>query len=203
MIDWFLDSQSTTVQHFTIIKIPDHDLSLNKLPKSGHWYRNHPLTSINSWQKHKICTTIDKPPVQNKRTMLHYPIDFGELTIDGFTDTSALASAISEADLRKIQLLAPQTVLNDRPTPDIQVLVANEHLETPSVTNELQFEATDILLREQFIIMTNLTNPSFGLISSQWNSTKLDMRQRVPNFLFFPFNLSMQTTNTLTLSKFH
>ena len=45
--------------------------------------------------------------------MLYFPMDFGELTIDGLTDTSALTSAISVANLRQIRLLAPQTVLNE------------------------------------------------------------------------------------------
>ena len=43
-----------------------------------------------------------------KRRMLYFPMDFGELTLDGLVDTGALSSAIPEADLRKIRLLAPQ-----------------------------------------------------------------------------------------------
>ena len=37
-----------------------------------------------------------------KRRMLYFPMDFGELTLDGLVDTGALSSAIPEADLRKI-----------------------------------------------------------------------------------------------------
>ena len=39
-----------------------------------------------------------------KRRMLYFPMDFGELTLDGLVDTGALSSAIPEADLRKIRL---------------------------------------------------------------------------------------------------
>ena len=44
-------------------------------------------------------------PLKNERKMLYFPMDFGELNIDGLIDTGALSSAISEADLRKIRLL--------------------------------------------------------------------------------------------------
>ena len=47
--------------------------------------------------------------------MLYFPMDFGELNIDGLIDTGALSSAIPEADLRKIRLLAPHTILNEGP----------------------------------------------------------------------------------------
>ena len=37
-------------------------------------------------------------PLKNKRKMLYFPMDFGELNIDGLIDTGALSSAIPEAD---------------------------------------------------------------------------------------------------------
>ena len=44
--------------------------------------------------------------------MLYFPMDFGGggLNIDWVIDTGALSSAIREADLRKIRLLAPHTI---------------------------------------------------------------------------------------------
>ena len=39
-------------------------------------------------------------PLKNQRTMLYFPMDFGELNIDGLRNTGALSSAIPEADLR-------------------------------------------------------------------------------------------------------
>ena len=45
-------------------------------------------------------------------------MDFGELKIDGLTDTSALSSAIPEADLNIIRLLAPHIKLNEGPPPE-------------------------------------------------------------------------------------
>ena len=44
--------------------------------------------------------------------MFYFPMDFGELNIDGLIDTGALSNAIPESDLPTIRLLAPYTILN-------------------------------------------------------------------------------------------
>ena len=116
-------------------------------------------------------------------------MDFGELNIDGLIDTGALLSAIPEADLRKLRLLAPHTILNEGPPPEFQIMVANGQLEAPIATIELQIEVGDITFREKFIVMTNLTSPLIGLLFLQRNSTILDMRQVILNFPFFSMQL--------------
>ena len=123
-----------------------------------------------------------------KRRMLYFPMDFGELTLDGLVDTGALSNTIPEADLRKIRLLAPQSIVKEGPAPNFQIMVANGHLETPKSTVELKFEVGDIEYHEIFIVMEKLTSPLIGLSFLQRNNTILDMRQGV---LFFPF-FSMQ-----------
>ena len=128
-------------------------------------------------------------PLKNKRKMLYFPMDFWDLNIDGLIDTGALSSAIPEADLRKIRKLAPQTILNEGPPPEYQIMVANEQLEAPIATVELQFEVGDITFRETFTVMTNLTSPLIGLLLLQRNSTILDMRQGTLNFPFFSMQL--------------
>ena len=128
-------------------------------------------------------------PLKNKRKMFYFPMDFGELNIDGLRDTGALSSAIPEADLRKIRLLAPHTILNEGPPPEFQIMVANGQLEAPIATVELQFEVGDFTFREKFIVMTILTSPSIGLLFLQRNSTILDMRQGILNFPFFSMQL--------------
>ena len=55
--------------------------------------------------------------------MLFFPIEFQELNIDGPIDTSALSGAIPEADLRKIRLLVPHTILNEGPPLEFQIMV--------------------------------------------------------------------------------
>ena len=128
-------------------------------------------------------------PLKNKRKMLYFPMDFRELNIDGLKYTGALSSAIPEADLRKIRLLAPHTILNEGPPPEIQIMVANGQLEAPVATIELQFEVGDITFREKFTVMTNLTSPLIGFLFQHRNNTILDMRQRILNFPFFSMQL--------------
>ena len=72
--------------------------------------------------------------------MLYFSMDAGELTLDALEDTRALSSAIPEADLRKIRLLAPQSIFKEGPAPNFQIVVANGQLETPKSTVELKFE---------------------------------------------------------------
>ena len=128
-------------------------------------------------------------PLKNKRKMLYFPMDFKELNIDGLIDTGALSNAIPEADLRKIRLLVPRTIVNEGPPPEFQIMVANGQLKAPVATVELQFEVGDITFREKFIVMTNLTSPLIGLLFLQRNSTILDMRQGIMNFPFFSMQL--------------
>ena len=90
-----------------------------------------------------------------KKRMLYFPMDFGELTIDGLIDTRALSSAIPEMDLRKIRLLSPQSVIREGPPHKFQMMVANGQLETPKSTIELKLEVGDIEFHEIFIVMTN------------------------------------------------
>ena len=72
------------------------------------------------------------------REMLYFAMDFGELNINGLRDTGALSGAIPEADIRKIRLLASHTIINEGPPPEFQIMVANEQLEAPIATVELQ-----------------------------------------------------------------
>ena len=133
--------------------------------------------------------------------MLYLPTVFGDLLIDSIIATGALTGAISEADLRKIRLLNPQTILNQRPPPDFEILAANVHLELPSATIELQFEVGDILFKERSIVKTNLTSPIAGLLFPQTNSTILGMRQGELSFQSLSMHSSMQKTRNLTLAN--
>ena len=124
-----------------------------------------------------------------KQRMLYFPMDFGELTIDGLIDTGAHSSAIPEADLRKIRLLAPQSIVKEGPAPTFQSMVANGQLETTKSTVELKFEVGDIEFHEIFIVMEKLTGPIIGLMFLQRNHTVLDMRQGILNFPYFSMQL--------------
>ena len=124
-----------------------------------------------------------------KRRMLYFPMDFGELTLDGLVDTVALSSAIPEADLRKVRLLAAQFINKEAPALKFQIMVANGQLETPKSTVELKFEVGDIDFHETFIVMEKRTSPLFGHSFLQRSNTILDMRQGISNYPFFSMHL--------------
>ena len=117
--------------------------------------------------------------------MLYFPIDFGELTLDGLVDTGALSSVIPDTDIRKIRLIAPQSIINEGPAPNFQIMVANGQLESPKSTVELKVEVGDKDFHKIFIAMEILTSPLIGLSFLQRNNTTLDMKQGVSNFAFF------------------
>ena len=110
-------------------------------------------------------------------------MDFGEITIDDLVDTGALSSAIPEADLRKIRLLAPQSIVEEGPAPNFQKMVANGQLQTPKSTVELNFEVGNKKSLRSF--HCNGKSPLISLSFLQRNNTLLDMRQGVLNFPFF------------------
>ena len=140
-------------------------------------------------------------PLKNKHKILYFPMDFGELNIDGLIDTGALSSAIPEAELRKIRLLAPRTILSEGPLTEFQIMVANGQLEAAIATVELQFEVGDLTFKEKFIVMRNLTSPLIGLLFLQRNSTILDMRQGILNFPFFSMKLKNEDRTYPSVSE--
>ena len=140
-------------------------------------------------------------PLKNKCEMLYFPMDFEELNIDGLKATGALSIAILEADLRKIGLLAPRTILNEGPLPEFKFMLANGQLEAPIATVELQFEVGDIKCREKFIVITNLPSPLISLLFLQRNSTILDMRQGILNFPFFSMQLITEDRTYLNVDE--
>ena len=113
--------------------------------------------------------------------MLFFPMDFGDLTLNGLEGSRVLSSAITEADLRKFRLLASQSINKEGPLPNFQIMVANGQLGTPKSPVELKFEVGFI---EIFIVLEKLISPLIGLSFLQRNNTILDMRQGVPNFPF-------------------
>ena len=69
--------------------------------------------------------------------MLCFPMDFRELNFDRLKDTTALSSAIPEADFGKVRLVAPHTILIEGLPLEFQNMVANEQLEAPIASVEI------------------------------------------------------------------
>ena len=135
-----------------------------------------------------LSTTIN---LKCKKRMLYFPMDFGELTIDGLIDTGHYlvqsqkwASGKSDSYLHN-----PLSGKVEGPPPNFQIMVANGQLETPKSTIEPKFEVGDFEFHEIFIVMEHLTGPIIGLMFLQRNHTVLDMRQGILNFPFFSMQL--------------
>ena len=121
--------------------------------------------------------------------MLYFTMDFGELNNDGLIDTAAKLSAVSEADLRKNRLLAPETFPNVGQLSGLQTMVMNGISKKPSATIENKFGVEVLLFEERFIVLPNITSSRNGLLFLQKDSTILDMRQGVLSFPHFLLQL--------------
>ena len=84
-------------------------------------FQNNPFTKDGEPDCIPLSTNIN---LKCKKRMLYFPIDFGELTINGLIDTGTLSSAIPEMDLRKVRLLSPQSVIREVPPPNFRIMVA-------------------------------------------------------------------------------
>ena len=130
--------------------------------------------------------------------MLYFPMDFGELTIDGLIDTGALSNALSEADLRKIRLLATLSLVKEGLAPTFQIMVANGQLETPKSTVERKFEGRDIEFHEIFIVMDKLTGSIISLTFSKEIIQSWTCDKAYSTSHRYPCNFKRPTINTLT-----
>ena len=129
-----------------------------------------------------------------KSRLLYFPLNFGELTIDGLVDTGALSSAFPEADLRKNCLLAPQSKVKVVPATTFQIKVANGQLETSKSTVEIKFGVGDIDFHEIFIMETSTGNCT----DVPPNHTVSDIRQGHHNFPHLSMQFKTTDINTPT-----
>ena len=166
--------------------VPTEPASIQKQPLIDDEIQNHlTITKDTDIPMLLLSTNLT---LKSKRHMYYVPMDFEKLTLDGLIDTGALKSAISEQDLNKIKLLAPEAITDTGPAPNFQIMVANGQLETPIGTVCLTFEVADFMFKENFIVMKILPNPLIGLCFLKRNNAIFDIRQGI---LTFP-HLSMQ-----------
>ena len=183
-------------------EIPTEPASTQILPLIDDEIQNH-LTINKESDIPKLLLSTNLT-LKSKRQMYYFPMDIEKLTLDGLIDTGALTSAISEQDLNKIILLAPEAITDTGPALNFQIMVANGQLETPIGTVCLTFEVADFMFKENFIVMKVLPNPLFGLCFLKRNKAIFDIRQGV--LTFPPFVNATETrtqffnttTNTIT-----
>ena len=103
--------------------IPTEPASTQKLPLMDDEIQNH--LTINKETDIPMLLLSTNLTLKNKRHMYYFPMDFEKLTLDGLINSGALTSAISEQDLNKIKLIAPEAVTDTGPAPNFQIMVAN------------------------------------------------------------------------------
>ena len=126
---------------------PTQGENTEELPHNG------PLVTLTATVEERFVNTLisrhgepDYVPLttnlglKNKRRKLYFRMDFGKLTLNGLVDMGTLSSGIPGADLRNIQLLAPQSIIKEGPAPNFKIMVVNGQLENPKSTVELNFE---------------------------------------------------------------
>ena len=165
-------------------ELPIEPASTQKLLLIDYEFQNHLIIDKETDIPMLLLST--NLTLKSKRHMYNIPMDFEKLTLDGLIDIGALTNAISEQDLNKIKILAPEVITDTGPAPIFQTMVANEQLETPTVC--LTFEVADFMFKENFIVMKVLPNPLIGLCFLKRNNAIFDIRQGV---ITFP-HLSMQ-----------
>ena len=174
------------------VRINTHSASQEEITED--FQHNGPLVTLTATVEERYVNTLisrsgepDYVPLTTnlelkyKRRMLYFPMDFGELTLDGLVDTGALSSAIPEADLRKIRLLAPQSIIKKGPAPNFQIMVANGQLENPKSTVELKFEVGDIDFHEIFLVMEKSANWSLVPATEQYHIRYATGSLKLPN----------------------
>ena len=66
--------------------------------------------TINNETETSVLLLSTNLTLKSKHLLYYFPVDFKKLTLDYLIDTGALTSAISEQDLMKIKLLAPEAI---------------------------------------------------------------------------------------------
>ena len=72
-------------------------------------------------------------------------------------ETSALTSAISEADLNRINLVSNEATIDNAPAPSFHFMLANGQLERPIATVLIEFELADFECQKPFTVMFRKT----------------------------------------------
>ena len=123
-----------------------------------------------------------------RRHILYFPMDFGELTLDGLIDTVTLQCNTRNRPQENTPI-GPSIHNKRGPCSILPTNGRKWRPRNPTSTVELKFEVGDIEFHEIFIVMEKLSSPIFGLMFLQRNHTVLDMRQGILKFPYFSMQL--------------
>ena len=129
--------------------------------------------------------------------MYYKPTEFAKPSLHGLIDTSALTSAIFEQDLNSIELLANEAIKDTDPPPNFQIVVAIGQSEVSIGTVLPEIEVTDLMLRENFLIIKHLPNQLIGLCFLRRNNELFNVIQSVSTSSYLSMQLKPDTQITI------
>ena len=114
------------------------------------------------------------------KKMLLAPMGFQELTLDALIDSGTLVNCLSETEYQKLTTTnVIQAHCQKTEPPPSKLKFDNGDNEPPTKTITLQFEISNWIFKETFIVAKRITRPILCLIFLKNNSTILDVSREL------------------------
>ena len=129
--------------------------------------------------------------LKNRRRMLYLPLEFGEITMDGFVDSGAFINAMSWSDYNAIKMNSDSCVIKEYPQPPFKIECANAQLEQPIATADIQFNIGTYTFTDTFVILSKTSFPIIGLNFMRNHQAVIDTANGTINFPHVEMTLAM------------
>ena len=114
--------------------------------------------------------------------MLFVPLQFNSYENQGLLDTGAVQSALSEEELRKITAAHPGAVLDELPSPNFKVQIANGNLVPIRKQVLLRFFIAGKVFEEVFLVLPTMGTILIGMSFFEKYSVNLDIKNHLVHF---------------------
>ena len=121
-------------------------------------------------------------PLKKRRRMLYLPLEFDEITMDGFVDSGAFINAMSWSDYNAIKMNSENCIIKEYPQLPFKIECANAQLEQPIATADIQFNIGTYTFMDTFVILSKTSFPIIGLNFMRNHQAVLDTTNGTINF---------------------
>ena len=129
--------------------------------------------------------------LKNRRRMLYWPLEFGELTMDGLVNSGAFINAMSWSDYNAIKMNSDNCVIKEYPQPPFKIECANAQLEQPIATADIQFNIGTYTFTDTFVILSKTSFPIIGLNLMRNHQAVIDTANGTITFPHVEMTLAM------------
>ena len=176
-------------------RLSTDDKSTKRLSSKTHANDKNSITKTKKHatnnQFHVLSPTLHS---NKKDKMLFVPLQFNSYENQGLSDTGAVQSALSEAELRKITAAHPEAVLDELPPPNFKVQIANGNLVPIRKQVLSRFFIAGKVFEEVFLVL-----PTMGTILMSFfekYSVNLDIKNHLVHFPIHMMSMQVrQQTN--------